>query len=54
MTYKFELPPELMGRMVGIRDKTKKSLALQVREAVKEYCDREEKKLWNKQNSQKY
>ena len=51
MTYKFELPPDLMGRMVGIRDKTKKSLALQVREAVK---DREEKKLWNKQNSQKY
>lgn len=43
MTYKFELPPELMGRMVEIRKKTKKPLAQQVREAVTEYCDREEK-----------
>lgn len=44
MTYKFELPPELMGRMVAIRKRTKKPLAQQVREAVKEYCEREEKK----------
>ena len=44
MVYKFSLPSELMGKMVEIRDKTKKSLAKQVREAVKEYCDREEKK----------
>ena len=43
MVYKFSLPPELMGKMVEIRDKTKKPLAQQVREAVKEYCDREEK-----------
>ncbi len=43
MVYKFELPPELMGRMVKIRKRTKKPLARQVREAVKEYCDKEEK-----------
>jgi predicted DNA-binding protein len=43
MTYKFSLPSELMGRMVAIREKTKKSLAQQVREAVEQYCDKEEK-----------
>lgn len=42
--YKFTVPPELMGRMVAIREKTGMSLAAQVRQAVTEYCDREEKK----------
>jgi DNA repair protein RadC len=39
MTYAFKLPPELMGRMVQIREKTKISLAQQVRDAVKIFCD---------------
>lgn len=42
MTYGFILPPELMGKLVDIRERTKKPLAQQVREAVKEYCEREE------------
>ena len=44
--YKFSVPSDLMGRMVEIRKKTKKSLAQQVREAVAEYCDRMEKELF--------
>jgi DNA repair protein RadC len=42
MTYLFKLPTELMGKLVEIREKTKIPLAQQVREAVKEYCDKEE------------
>ena len=38
MVYMFELPPELMGKMVEIRTKTKISLAQQVRDAVKYHC----------------
>ena len=38
MTYMFKLPPELMGKMVEIRTKTKISLAQQVRDAVKYHC----------------
>ena len=40
--YKFTVPPESMSRMVEIRKRTKKPLATQVREAVEQYCDREE------------
>jgi predicted DNA-binding protein len=50
MVYKFSLPPELMGRMVAIRKRTKKSLAQQVREAVSQYCDRMEKELKKSSN----
>jgi len=39
MVYMFKLPPELMGKMVEIRTKTKISMAQQVREAVRDYCD---------------
>ena len=38
MVYMFKLPPELMGKMVEIRTKTKISLAQQVRDAVKYHC----------------
>ena len=38
MAYMFKLPPELMGKMVEIRTKTKISLAQQVRDAVKYHC----------------
>jgi len=44
MVYKFSLPSSLMGRMVKIRERTKKPLAKQVREAVERWCDEEEKK----------
>jgi len=39
MVYAFKLPPELMGKMVEIRERTKIPLARQVREAVRDYCD---------------
>ena len=39
MVYMFKLPSELMGKMVEIRTKTKISMAQQVREAVRDYCD---------------
>ena len=39
MVYMFKLPPELMGKMVEIRTKTKISLAQQVRDAVKYHCE---------------
>jgi predicted DNA-binding protein len=39
MVYAFELPPELMGKMVEIRTKTNIPLAQQVREAVRDYCE---------------
>lgn len=39
MTYMFKLPGELMGKLVGIRERTGKPLAEQVREAVRKYCD---------------
>jgi len=48
MTYLFKLPSELMEKLVNIREKTKKSMAQQVREAVKEYCEREERVLLGK------
>jgi predicted DNA-binding protein len=34
----FKLPDELMEKLVKIREKTGKSLAAQVREAVRKYC----------------
>jgi predicted DNA-binding protein len=38
----FKLPDELMGKLVENREKTGKSLALQVREAVRKYCKEKE------------
>jgi len=40
--YAIELPRELLGRLAQLRAKNGKPIARQVRDAVKEYCDREE------------
>jgi len=40
--YAIELPKELLARLARLRDLNRKPIAHQVREAVKEYCEREE------------
>lgn len=43
--YAIELPEELLGRLARLRTITKKSIARQVREAVRDYLEREKIRL---------
>lgn len=38
--YRIELPKDLLARLSQIREQTRKPIAYQVREAVREYCER--------------
>ena len=40
--YAIELPKELLARLARLHDQNRKPIARQVREAVKEYCERED------------
>lgn len=40
--YRIKLPKDLLARLARIRDRTRKPIAHQVREAVQTYCDRAE------------
>lgn len=43
--YAIELPRELLGRLARLREKTRKPISHQVREAVEIYCQQKEAML---------
>lgn len=43
--YAIELPKELLGRLARLREKTRKSISHQVREAVEIYCQQNEAEI---------